>query len=405
MKTDSHEFAKLLTPVAFNSDMNHDIIKFDLCGDKFAKFLYAVCDAFNPDSANKNRPSDRIVERVKNVVVTQLFNMITFDKDDFCNANRVSRFSKQHISEIKTWPILKLYTGNICLAVDVEYFPRSKTYKDMIESFCMFLKNAAAVHVLTKRLDKIIVKQAKIGVRENLDSITYVYPRRFFKNNLFELKNVSSMIDLKGIKSKKECTPDNLKGRVKFFDSNNRAISEQSLFYTSQTTDYIQDEFRKCWNIDCKDKFLDIPDITFRDVYIVYKLLMIGESKQELMAQSKQSKTTEELKDLSDLIDGFIGEDKRADPIKQELVSAYMTERDNILQNITVECEKQISEITKEIEEHVRAHFSSRYDQILKTYREKYENVYKEDFDAIGCLIFNRKNSKTERVSFHNPYK
>lgn len=269
----------------------------------------------------------------------------------------------------------------------------------------MFLKNAAAVHVLTKRLDKIIVKQAKIGVRENLDSITFVYPRRFFKNNLFELKNVSSMIDLKGIKSKKECTPDNLKGRVKFFDSNNRAISEQSLFYTSQTIDYIQDEFRKCWNIDCKDKFLDIPDITFRDVYIVYKLLMIGESKQELMAQSKQSKSTEELKDLSDLIDGFIGEDKRADPIKQELVSAYMTERDNILQNITVECEKQISDITKEIEEHVRAHFSSRYDQILKTYREKYENVYKEDFDAIGCLVFNCKNSKTERVSFHNPYK
>lgn len=125
MKTDSHEFAKLLTPVAFNSGMNHDVIKFDLCGDKFAKFLYAFCDAFNPDSSNKNRPSDRIVGRVKNVVVTRLFNMITFDKNYFCNTNRVSRFSKQHISEIKTWPVLKLYTGNICLAVDSEFFPRS----------------------------------------------------------------------------------------------------------------------------------------------------------------------------------------------------------------------------------------------------------------------------------------
>lgn len=401
MKTDSHEFAKLLTPVAFNSSMNHNVLKFDLCGDKFAEFLYAFCDAFNPDNANKNRPSDRIVERVKNVVVTRLFIIITFDKEDFCNTNGVSRFSKQHISEIKTWPVLKLYTGNICLAVDSEFFPQSQTYKDMIDSFCMFLKNAAAVHVLTKRLDKVIVKQAKIGVRENLDSIKYVYPRRFFKNNLFELKNVSSVIDLKGIKSKKECTPDNLKGRVKFFDSNNLAIKEQSLFYTGQTTVYIQDEFNKYWNIDCKDKFLDIPDITFRDAYIVYKLLS-GVSKQELMAQSK---STEELKDLSDLIDGFIGEDKHADPIKQELVSAYMTERDNILKKITAECENKIYEMSKEIEEYVRIHFSSRYDQILKTYREKYENVYKEDIDAIGCLVLSHKNPKTEINSFHNPYK
>ena len=167
MKMDSHEFAKLLTPVAFSSGTNRDVIKFDLCGDKFAEFLYAFCDAFNPDSANKNRPSDRIVERVKNVVVPHLtvphlLNIITFDKDEFCNANKVSRFSKQHISEIKTWPVLKLYTGNICLAVDSERFPRSLIYKNLIDSFCMFLKNAATVHMLTKRLDKIIVKQAKI---------------------------------------------------------------------------------------------------------------------------------------------------------------------------------------------------------------------------------------------------
>lgn len=402
MKTDSHEFAKLLMPVAFNSGMNHDIIKFDLCGDKFAEFLYLFCNAFNPINTNKILPSDRIVERVKSIVITSLLKTITFDKDAFCDTNRLSRFSKLHISKIKTWPVLKLYTGNICLAIDSDHFPKSQTYKDKIDLFCTFLQNAAAVHVMTKRLDKVIVKQAKIGVKESRDSITFAYPKRFFKNNLFELKNVSSTIDLNGIKSKKECTPDNLKGRVKFFNSNNHVIDEQSLFYPSQTTIYIQDELDKYWNIDCKDKFLDIPDLTFREVYIVYKLLK-GMSKQELIAQSK-SKSIEELKDLSDLIDGFVGK-KCADPIKQELISAYMTERDNRLQNITDDCRKQIDAISKEVEEYVRIHFSSRYDQILKTYREKYENVYKEDIDMIGCIVFNHKNCKTELISFHNPYK